>query len=314
MQRKPRAVRPVREKKCAACGSLFLAKQLVDGKIRSLYRRSFCLGCSPFGAHNSSKEPPGSDPEEAVRVRKRRRLASQLRYQAKKHRSLKVRFVEIKGGACEECGYSRHLPALEFHHRTGLDKTFALSDSNWSWSRAAAEIGKCVLVCANCHRSRHAAERQATAAPVVAFRRRMKARAVAELGGRCLACGFLGPNAVFDFHHRDPRLKSFGISENGIPRPWTKIRNELAKCVMLCANCHREVHAGIRALPPVSDAEIAPPGPSPPLRFRREERSGSVSAGPAMELWASQGPGWPAMAMQQRRARCSVAAHLGTTP
>ena len=53
------------------------------------------------------------------------------------------------------------------------------------------------------------------------------------------------------FHHLDPELKDFGISGNA-NRSWDKIQVELDKCVLLCANCHSEVHAGI-----VSSDELA---------------------------------------------------------
>jgi hypothetical protein len=68
------------------------------------------------------------------------------------------------------------------------------------------------------------------------------------MGGACFGCGGRGLAAIFDFHHLDADRKDFGIGQDGIPRPWEKIVAELAKCVMLCANCHREVHAGVREL------------------------------------------------------------------
>ncbi|MHB8631758.1 MAG: hypothetical protein ACYC9W_07515, partial [Candidatus Limnocylindria bacterium] len=52
---------------------------------------------------------------------------------------------------------------------------------------------------------------------------------------------------LFEFHHLDARTKSFAISHDGITRRWEKIEAELAKCVLLCANCHRETHAGLRS-------------------------------------------------------------------
>jgi hypothetical protein len=84
--------------------------------------------------------------------------------------------------------------------------------------------------------------------PVVEFRRRLKARAVGYMGRVCSGCGRDGHQALFEFHHLDPSRKEFGITSDGIPRRWERVVTELAKCVMLCANCHREVHAGVRQI------------------------------------------------------------------
>lgn len=68
------------------------------------------------------------------------------------------------------------------------------------------------------------------------------------MGGACDGCRRRGPDQIFEFHHIRASEKEFGISEDGIMRSWPRIVAELAKCVMLCANCHREVHAGVRDL------------------------------------------------------------------
>ena len=64
-------------------------------------------------------------------------------------------------------------------------------------------------------------------------------------GGKCVICGYDKCTEALDFHHLDPKLKEFGISTEGKTRSWEKIKKELDKCVLLCSNCHREVHAGI---------------------------------------------------------------------
>jgi len=68
------------------------------------------------------------------------------------------------------------------------------------------------------------------------------------MGGRCGGCSDVVPDSLFEFHHWDAREKKFGISRDGLSRPREAIAEELLKCVMLCANCHREVHAGVRLL------------------------------------------------------------------
>ena len=62
----------------------------------------------------------------------------------------------------------------------------------------------------------------------------------------CVICGEPDP-IVIDFHHIDPATKSFNIS--GHTRAKEKVINEIKKCVCLCANCHRRLHAGAVELP-----------------------------------------------------------------
>ena len=80
-------------------------------------------------------------------------------------------------------------------------------------------------------------------------RRKLKQMAVEFLGGECIICGYNKCIGGLTFHHQDGSSKSFGISSKGISRGWEVIKRELRKCVLLCTNCHAEVHAGITTLP-----------------------------------------------------------------
>jgi len=53
-----------------------------------------------------------------------------------------------------------------------------------------------------------------------------------------------------EFHHLDPKVKDMGLSDWSSRASFRGIKAEAVKCVMLCANCHREVHAGFRVIPP----------------------------------------------------------------
>ena len=84
---------------------------------------------------------------------------------------------------------------------------------------------------------------------VIKRRKAIKLRAVKQLGGECFICGYSKHPGVLDFHHVDPLTKSFGISDDGLTRSWKTVEGEIKKCVLLCANCHREVELGITTLP-----------------------------------------------------------------
>ena len=133
--------RPAKKLICAACGEAFPAKQFVAGRMRSLYRRKFCLECSSFGSHNTSKEPTGRNPDSAA-LRRKKRMDSWLRYLRKRRRQRKQKLVELHGGCCEDCGYNKSLAALEFHHRNTETKDFGLGNFNGSWERLLEEAAE----------------------------------------------------------------------------------------------------------------------------------------------------------------------------
>ena len=75
-------------------------------------------------------------------------------------------------------------------------------------------------------------------------RRERKIKLIDMLGGECVQCGYCGCYKSFDFHHVNPSVKKFGISQHGLCRKWEDLIEEVKKCVLLCCRCHREIEAG----------------------------------------------------------------------
>ena len=80
-------------------------------------------------------------------------------------------------------------------------------------------------------------------------RRKLRAMTVEYKGGKCILCGYKKCHWAFDLHHVNGAEKGFGLSARGLTRSWEKIKQEANKCILVCANCHREIHAGIVQLP-----------------------------------------------------------------
>lgn len=80
-------------------------------------------------------------------------------------------------------------------------------------------------------------------------REKVKLMAIAYKGGKCQCCGYNKSVSALEFHHVDPEGKDFGISAKGYTRSWEKVKEELDKCVLVCSNCHREIHEGITPCP-----------------------------------------------------------------
>ena len=79
-------------------------------------------------------------------------------------------------------------------------------------------------------------------------REKVKKLAIEYKGGKCQCCGYHACDSALEFHHLSPDKKDFGIGQKGYTRSWEKIKQELDKCILVCANCHREIHSGIRKI------------------------------------------------------------------
>lgn len=82
-------------------------------------------------------------------------------------------------------------------------------------------------------------------------KQKLKRILVDEAGGRCAVCGYDRCIVNLTFHHVDPSLKRFSMSM-AVGRSIAAFREEAKKCVLVCANCHGEIEAGLIDSPPPS--------------------------------------------------------------
>ncbi|MDQ3571717.1 MAG: hypothetical protein M3383_02520 [Actinomycetota bacterium] len=123
--------------------------------------------------------------------------------------------------------------------------TRAIEKGRRTLMRECATHGWTIFVIENSGRTRC---RQCRMDRVSEWRRRTKAKLVAEAGGQCALCGYDVHQAALHFHHLDPKQKKFQLSNGGKTRSIDELRKEVAKCVLLCGNCHAEVEAGFTQL------------------------------------------------------------------
>lgn len=86
-------------------------------------------------------------------------------------------------------------------------------------------------------------------------RQRLKEKLVEYKGGKCEICGYNKCINALEFHHLDPSEKDFGIS-NGNAIAFEKAKKEVDKCILVCANCHREIHFNLNAEQYANDEKL----------------------------------------------------------
>jgi Zn ribbon nucleic-acid-binding protein len=141
-------------------------------------------------------------------------------YWAKKYK-LKSKFKTFKNKAIEEYGESRFCPRCKEQ----------VSINNFYSRRGKPNSS---VYCKSC-----------TNLQTIQRQRENKIKMVDYKGGKCEKCGYNKSHAALDFHHKDPSKKDFTIAHARLYSFNDKIKKELDKCVLLCANCHRETHEEI---------------------------------------------------------------------
>jgi predicted nucleic acid-binding Zn ribbon protein len=158
-------------------------------------------------------------------------------------RNKKLILVNMKGGCCCRCGYSKCLRALVFHHRDPLTKEFNISASRMqrSWDRILDEVEKTDLYCYNCHNVIHdQLEGNANSSKIG---KKIKLSLVEAKGGCCEKCGYKECMRSLSFHHIDPTKKTLYLNSNlNKSTPKDLIEKEMENTQLLCMNCHYEEH------------------------------------------------------------------------
>jgi DNA-directed RNA polymerase subunit RPC12/RpoP len=137
-------------------------------------------------------------------------------------------------------------PSVE-HTRARMLRPGQATDPGVSW------VGELLNVCMTCGR-RFAYDRRkghtkrrchscGSNRATPAERQRLKRWMIGAHGGCCRVCGYSRCINVLTFHHVDPARKGFPIA-SAHNRGLAALRAELAKCVLVCANCHDEIEAG----------------------------------------------------------------------
>lgn len=159
-------------KTCQMCGLVFPNRIDVDGTLRVVNSRRYCISCSPYGKHNTKrldrcgvakakKCSKCGETDEASFYANRFYTCKVCHngYSKLKVRDNKRYAVDRLGGRCVRCGFDLFKSALCFHHLdpSVKDENFT-SFLGWERARIDAELDKCVLLCLNCHAGIHSGD------------------------------------------------------------------------------------------------------------------------------------------------------------
>ncbi len=79
--------------------------------------------------------------------------------------------------------------------------------------------------------------------------KKFKIQCVEYKGGKCVCCMYNICLTALEFHHLESSEKEFTISQLRLTKFHDRVKKELDKCALVCANCHREIHEGIKVVP-----------------------------------------------------------------
>jgi hypothetical protein len=195
-----------------------------------------------------------------IRLSNPRRLGSARRFAYEQHNGIVLAPAWLAASVCRVllCVHPAHTSAqrrgFQAHKKWGLTRpTYCQRGHEWSvWNTGKQSNTKGSRLCLACHRWRSRetairirAEKPGYGADIV---RRYMARRKAFVDSLKIACLICGETdvACLDFHHRQGTRKEGTIAAIMRNRSMGVLQTELAKCELLCSNCHRKLHSRAR--------------------------------------------------------------------
>lgn len=152
---------------------------------------------------------------------------------------------ELKGErGCKQCR-EEDSACLDFHHLAEKEmKVSKMVTYGYGKDRLRAEIAKCEVLCANCHRREHRNESKNRSTDGVGDRLRSMVDRYKRQNG-CEQCPEDDPVSLV-FHHNSDKKRATVSQLLSDGRPERVVRAEMENCVVLCGNCHRKIHSSSR--------------------------------------------------------------------
>jgi len=158
----------------------------------------------------------------------------------------------LEENPCVLCG-EKDIDCLQFHHIVSTKEkiSYYVTKGKCTIERIKKEISKCQVLCVNCHTKLHnktikyvseeskkgwkakqkIRHRAVKREYIINIKKNNPCYICKENDYRCLA-----------FHHKNPEEKEIKISSK---ISWEKLKNEIAKCILVCCNCHFKIHSNI---------------------------------------------------------------------
>lgn len=109
----------------------------------------------------------------------------------------------------------------------------------FNWSRTT--ISKYLILDSNLNDEEYQIKRKKDVVKnVINWRKDKKRKLIEYKGGKCEICGYNKCTSALSFHHKDPKEKDFNISARSYS--YERLKKEVDKCILVCANCHIEIH------------------------------------------------------------------------
>ncbi len=159
---------------------------------------------------------------------------------------LRTTCMELEARTCSSC--KRKLPISEFALSGGEKRHSRCKTCVANEAKQRYHFRKNNHLCVRCGRkvaTGHLCKRCLDFDVEKAKEKRGKNKrlAIEYLGGKCRRCGLVTLiYTIYDFHHKDEKSKEYQIAKYLGSRNWARLKRELDKCTLLCANCHRAIH------------------------------------------------------------------------